>query len=131
MTSKAHKFNYVALVIGLCAAAWALISLSDRLAFIKSSIATQGTVVQLNYGERHPEIAFVTQTGEHVSFPGSFISVEVGDSVPVRYDPSKPLATAKINTFTNMWLETLISAAFAIVFLYAGFTGESFRPKYG
>ncbi|AOJ10570.1 DUF3592 domain-containing protein [Burkholderia mayonis] len=131
MASKAYKFNYVALVIGLCAAVWTLISLSDRLAFIKSSIATQGTVVQLNYGERHPEISFVTRTGEHVSFPGSFVSVEVGDSVPVRYDPTKPLATAKIDTFTNMWLETLISAAFTIAFLYAGLTGESFRPKYG
>lgn len=131
MASKAHRFNYVALVIGLCAAVWTLISLSDRVAFIKSSIATQGTVVQLNYGERHPEISFVTQTGEHVSFPGSFASSDVGDSVPVRYDPAKPLATARIDTFTNMWLETLISAAFAIAFLYAGLTGESFRPRYG
>ncbi|WP_155633949.1 DUF3592 domain-containing protein [Burkholderia cepacia] len=131
MASKAHKFNYVALMIGLCAAIWTLISLSDKLTFIKSSVATQGTVVRLDYGERHPEISFVTQAGEHVSFPGSFVSVEVGDSVPVRYDPTKPLATAKVDTFTNMWLETLISAVFAIAFLYAGLTGESFRPKYG
>ncbi|WP_152601913.1 DUF3592 domain-containing protein [Burkholderia paludis] len=131
MTGKALKFNYVALVIGLCAAIWTLISLDDRLAFIKSSIATQGTVVRLNYGEHHPEISFVTQAGEHVSFPGSFVSVEVGDSLPVRYDPTKPLASAKVDTFSNMWLETILSAVFAISFIYAGLTGEPLRPRYG
>ncbi|MCR5893341.1 MULTISPECIES: DUF3592 domain-containing protein [Burkholderia] len=131
MASKAHKFNYVALVIGVCVAIWTLILLSGRLDFIKSTVATQGTVVQLNYGKRHPEITFVTQTGEHVSFPASFVSVAVGDSVPVRYDPAKPRATAEVDTFMNMWLETLISAAFTIAFLYAGLTGQSFRPRYG
>ncbi|WP_081066889.1 DUF3592 domain-containing protein [Burkholderia cepacia] len=131
MASKAHKFNYFALLLGLCVAIGTLISLSDRLAFIKSSVATQGTVIRLNHGERHPEISFVTQGGEHVSFPGSFISVEVGDSVPVRYVPTKPRETAEIDTFTNMWLETLILAAFTVVLLYGGLTGQSFRPRYG
>jgi hypothetical protein len=131
MARKTQKLNYVALLIGLCAAAWTLISLSDRLDFIKYSIVTQGTVAQLEYGERHFEVSFVTGKGEHVSFPASLISVKVGDAIRVRYDPKNPLATAKVESFVAMWIETLMSAVFAMAFLYAGLTGESFRPRYG
>ncbi|WP_321818264.1 MULTISPECIES: DUF3592 domain-containing protein [unclassified Paraburkholderia] len=131
VVSKTLKFNYGALVIGLCIAIWTLFSLSGQIAFVKSSVVTQGKVVRLNYGEHHPQILFVTQTGERISIPGSFVSAEVGDSVRVRYDPDNPRASAVIDSFSNLWLETLISSVFMIAFLYAGLTGQEFRPRYG
>ncbi|MCU9954114.1 DUF3592 domain-containing protein [Burkholderia sp. BKH01] len=131
MTGKAGRFNYVALAIGVAMAVWSAASINERFAFVRTSVAVQGTVVQLNYGAHHPEIAFVTQSGEHVSFPASFVTVAVGDAVPVRYDPARPSATAKVDTFMNNWLESILSVAFAIAFMYAGLTGESFRPRYG
>ncbi|WP_330770874.1 DUF3592 domain-containing protein [Burkholderia cepacia] len=74
---------------------------------------------------------FVTKSGERVSFPGSFVTVEFGDTVPVRYDPARPRASATVDTFTNMWLESIISIAFTMAFLYAGLKGKSLLPKPG
>ncbi len=51
--------------------------------------------------------------------------MEFGDTVPVRYDPARPLTSATVGTFTNMWLESIIS----IAFLYAGLKGKSLLPK--
>ncbi|WP_254597793.1 DUF3592 domain-containing protein [Burkholderia lata] len=131
MADKARRFNYVALSIGVALVFWSATSISDRLAFNRTSVAVQGTVVRLNHGEHHPEIAFVTQRGESVSFPASFVSVEVGETVPVRYDPARPLATAHVDTFTNNWLESIMSVAFTLAFLYAGLTGESLLSRHG
>jgi hypothetical protein len=125
-----HKFNYVAIVVGVCITIWTLFSLSEELAFVNSSVVTQGTVVKLDYGERHPQISFVTKAGVRVAFPGSFVSAEVGDNVRVRYNPNNPRASAEIDSFYNLWLETIISAVFAISFLCAGLTGQKFRPRY-
>ncbi|WP_404841688.1 DUF3592 domain-containing protein [Burkholderia cepacia] len=78
-----------------------------------------------------PLIEFVTKSGERVSFPGSFVTVGFGDTVPVRYDPARPRASATVGTFTNMWLESIISIAFTMAFLYAGLKGKSLLPKRG
>lgn len=49
----------------------------------------QGTVVRLAHGAHHPLIEFVTKSGERVSFPGSFVTMAFGGTVPVRYDPGQ------------------------------------------
>ncbi|CAB3967364.1 MULTISPECIES: DUF3592 domain-containing protein [Burkholderia] len=131
MADETSRFNYVALVIGAILAMCSAASIDERFAFIGSSVAVQGTVVRLTHGEHHPLIAFVTNSGEHVSFPGSFVTVEVGDTVPVRYVPARPRASAEVDTFTNTWLESIILIAFTIAFLYAGLTGQSLRPGSG
>ncbi|HDR9487988.1 TPA: DUF3592 domain-containing protein [Burkholderia aenigmatica] len=129
MTDKTGRFNYLALAIGVVAAMWSATSIDERFAFIRSSVAVQGTVIELTYGAHHPLIEFVTKSGERVSFPGSFVTVEVGDTVPVRYDPARPLTSARVDTFENTWLESIISIVFTITFLYAGLTGQSLRPE--
>ncbi|EMD9437568.1 DUF3592 domain-containing protein [Burkholderia cepacia] len=91
----------------------------------------QGTVVRLTHGAHHPLIKFVTKRGERVSFPGGFVTMAFGDTVPVRYDPARPQARATVDTFTNMWLEPIISIAFTMAFLYAGLKGKSLLPKPG
>ncbi len=91
----------------------------------------QGTVVRLTHGAHHPLIEFVTKRGERVSFPGSFVTVEFSDTMPVRYDPARPQAGATVDTFTNMWLEPIISIAFTMAFLCADLKGKSLLPKPG
>jgi len=131
MADKIGRFNCVALAIGVILAVWSAASIDERFAFIGASVAVQGTVVRLTHGEHHPLIEFVTKRGERVSFPGSFVTVEVGDTVPVRYDPARPLASATVDTFSNMWLESIVSIAFTVAFLYAGLKGEALLPKPG
>ncbi|WP_175957942.1 DUF3592 domain-containing protein [Burkholderia sp. BCC0405] len=131
MADETGRCNYVALAIGVILAVWSAASIDERFAFIEASVAVQGTVVRLTHGEHHPLIEFVTKAGERVSLPGSFVTVEVGDTVPVRYDPARPLASARVDTFTNLWLESIISIVFTIAFLYAGLKGETLLPKPG
>ncbi|HIE5944408.1 TPA: DUF3592 domain-containing protein [Burkholderia cepacia] len=132
MVDKPARFNYVALAIGAILAVWGCGN--DRrtgLAVIGASVAVQGTVVRLTHDAHHPLIEFVTKRGERVSFPGSFVTMAFGDTVPVRYDPARPQASATVDTFTNMWLEPIISIAFTMAFLCAGLKGKSLLPKPG
>ncbi|WP_176040794.1 DUF3592 domain-containing protein [Burkholderia stabilis] len=131
MDDQTRRFNFVVLVIGVILAVWSATAISERFAFIAASVATPGMVVRLNDGAHHPQIAFVTQGGEPVSFPASFVSVAVGDTVPVRHDPARPRATAEVDTFMNDWLGSIMPSVFMVAFLYAGFTGQSLRPRYG
>ncbi|RBJ74216.1 hypothetical protein C3L29_033870 [Pseudomonas sp. MWU12-2534b] len=111
----------MALAIGVILAVWSAASIDERFAFIEASVAVQGTDVRLTPGEHHPLIEFVTKGGERVSFPESFVTVMVGDTVPVRDDPARPLASTSVDTFTNLWLESIIS----IAFLYGGLKVET------
>ncbi|WP_052001110.1 MULTISPECIES: DUF3592 domain-containing protein [Burkholderia] len=131
MAGVARRFNCVALALGALAAFWSVTSIDEQLAFMRTSVAVQGTVVRLNHGAHHPQIEFVTRSGERVSFPGSFVSTEVGDTVPVRYDPARPRITAQVDTFTNNWLDSLMAIAFTIALLYAGLTGQSLLSRAG
>ncbi|NLA18948.1 DUF3592 domain-containing protein [Burkholderia cepacia] len=132
MVDKPARFNCVALAIGTILAVWGCGNVRRTgLAVIGSSVAVQGTVVRLTHGARHPLIEFVTKSGERVSFPGSFVTMAFGDTVPVRYDPARPQASATVDTFTNMWLEPIISIAFTMAFLCAGLKGKSLLPKPG
>ncbi|MBN3803234.1 DUF3592 domain-containing protein [Paraburkholderia sp. Ac-20336] len=126
-----RKRNYIALIIGLALLIGAISEVKSNLDFIRTSTTTLGKVIRLNHGERHPEIAFVTQRGKQITFPASFISADVGDSVLVRYDPLMPRETARIDDFYGIWFEEFMLAVLAIAFLYAGWTGEPFRGRYG
>ncbi len=119
MVDKPARFNCVALAIGAILAVWGCGN--DRrtgLAFIGSSVAVQGAVVRLTHGAHHPLIELVTKSGERVSFPGSFVTMAFGGTVPVRYDPARPQASATVDTFT-------------MAFLCAGLKGKSLLPKPG
>lgn len=131
MVDKPARFNYVALAIGAILAVWGAETIDERLALIEWSVAVQGTVVRLTHGAHHPLIEFVTKSGERVSFPRSFVTVGFGDTVPVRYDPARPRASATVGTFTNMWLESIISIAFTMAFLYAGLRESRFCRNRG
>ena len=131
MTNEARKRNYIALLIGLILVVCAAFAFSSRLDFVRSSVVTEGKVIRLNHGEHHPEVAFVNQAGERTSFPASFITADVGDTVPVRYVPAMPRETAEIDNFMNIWFEPVLLGVFAAAFLFAGWTGQEFRGRYG
>ncbi|WP_167283217.1 DUF3592 domain-containing protein [Paraburkholderia sp. Cy-641] len=126
-----RKRNYIALVMGLALLIGSISEIRSNLDFIRTSTTTQGKVIRLNHGERHPEIAFVTQSGKQITFPASFISADVGDSVAVRYDPALPRETAQIDRFAGIWFGAIMLSTLAVVFLYAGWTGQEFRGRYG
>lgn len=131
MTNEARKRNYVALLIGLILAVCAVVAFSGRLDFVRSSVTTEGKVIRLSHGSRHPEITFVTQTGERTTFPASFMTAAVGDTVRVRYNPAMPRETAEIDGFVNIWFEPLLLSVFAAAFLFGGWTGREFKGRYG
>ncbi|MCL4662501.1 DUF3592 domain-containing protein [Burkholderia multivorans] len=63
-------------------------------------------MVKLNAGGYHPEIEFVTKSGEHFSYPQGGIliaAMKVGQDVEVRYLPEQPIPTATVNTFRAIW----------------------------
>ncbi|MGX6998590.1 DUF3592 domain-containing protein [Caballeronia sp. KNU42] len=84
--------------------------------FLKSSVVVSGRVVELSHGPNHPTIAFVTQSGEHISFPdGGFLpSLGIDDQVPVRYKPDAPLQTAKLDFFGPIWGNALVLLGFGL-----------------
>ena len=88
---------------------------SDRRDFIASSVVVSGRVVALDRGGHHPRIEFVTKEGERTSFYGhSFLGLEVGDQIPVRYKPSAPWHTATIDGFDSLWGSFVFVASMSI-----------------
>lgn len=105
-------------VIGIGLLVAAALSAQSTRAFIHDSIVVPARVIRLNAGGYHPQIEFVTQTGEHVVYPQSvFIArMKTGDRCEVRYLPDNPLATARLNRFDAIW-----SAAIFLTLMGGGF----------
>ncbi|MCO1369849.1 DUF3592 domain-containing protein [Burkholderia multivorans] len=95
-----------AIVIGVGFLIAAAFSVQSTREFLRNSIIVPGRVVKLNAGGYHPEIEFVTKSGEHVSYPQGGIliaAMKVGQDVEVRYSPEQPIPTATVNTFRAIW----------------------------
>ncbi|KAF1029172.1 MAG: hypothetical protein GAK40_00622 [Burkholderia plantarii] len=110
----------IAIIIGigfLVAAAWTAVLTND---FIHAATIVPGTVVKLNAGGSHPEIAFVTTAGERVSYAqGGWIwGMKVGDAVRVRYLPEAPSITARLDRIGATWASTLF-----LLWMGVGFAG--------
>lgn len=69
-----------------------LASLGSAWRFGQTAAVAEGTVIALNAGGSHPEVAFTTAAGEAVHYPqnGLVAGYRVGDAVRVLYDPSDP-----------------------------------------
>lgn len=78
--------------------------------FIVESDRAHGRVTRLAAGGSHPEIEFTTASGQAISFSDSgFISgYRSGDEVAVRYRPSEPKLSAKLDTFGALWFAPLM-----------------------
>jgi len=122
------------LIIGIVAIAIATKLLLDTQAFLAIAITTRGQVITLeehasrddddriSYTYR-PVVEFTASRGEIVQFtsklgsnPPSFTP---GQTVQVLYNP-RNLDAAKIATFTEIWLATIIVAALGVIFSIVG-----------
>lgn len=117
----------VFLIVGIAVGA-------STMSFLDSAERTDGTVIELT--ERtstdsdgssstawYPTIEFTTPYGETISFVGSTGSNppahDVGDEVPVAYDPDNP-SDAKLSAFLSLYLLPLIFGGIGVVFTPIG-----------
>jgi hypothetical protein len=98
-----RKWFFIVLGLGLLAAAIP-VTLSTR-AFVRKAERAPGIVVSLNAGGSHPQIEFVTKSGQIIRYPqgGLIFGYKPGDRVQVLYDASNPAMTARINAVGAIW----------------------------
>ncbi|VWB54642.1 hypothetical protein BLA23254_02499 [Burkholderia lata] len=110
-------------LLGLVLLAGMIYSIVDTRSFLKAAEVANGQVVALNAGGSHPEIAFVTSTGEHVSYAqgGLVFGMKVGDAVQVRYLASSPKASATLDRFLAIWTVPIFLGFFGISAVLGGF----------
>ena len=108
----------VGIMIGVIFLICAASAASYTYAFINSSVVVSGQVAGLDNGANHPLIEFVTQRGEHISrVQSGFIpSLDIGDYVPIRYQPDAPLQTARLDFFGPIWGPVLVLVFFGLAF---------------
>jgi hypothetical protein len=112
----------VALLIGAGFLIAAMVAGHATLNFLSTSIQVPGRVVRLNAGGSHPEIEFVTQTGDHISYPqgGMIFGMKVGDEVQVRYQSDAPVHSATVVRFGAIWDTVLYLTFVGCVFIVGG-----------
>lgn len=103
--------SFVVVGIGFLIAA--AIHVQSTREFLHSSILVPGRVVKLNSGGSHPEIEFITQTGERISYPqgGLIFGMKVGDDVQVHYLSAAPSLSPTVDKFGAIW-DTVIYLTF-------------------
>jgi hypothetical protein len=103
-----------------------------RRKFLASAEPAVGTVTEVRIrgvgrnAESIPSFEFRTADGavrRAESLMGSgFQGFEVGETIPVKYDPADP-AKAEVDSFAVLWGLALLRAGFALLFLLMGFIG--------
>lgn len=121
-------FIGIFLAVGLGLLTGAYYSYTSTENFLKTSIATTGTVVENRYergsssnssGSYYGYIKFKSVDGNDVTFRSSVgtnpPSFDVGEEVKLNYDPKDP-QNAKINTFFQLWFLALLLGGMGSVF---------------
>lgn len=112
------------LIIGL-AGIGLLTFAGNRFLFLAQSEAAMGTVlsskeIELRAGTRFaPIVRFTTKAGSEITFQTSLRLPKprpAGDTVEVLYLPGSP-ANARINDFSDLWVNAIMAAGFGGVFL--------------
>jgi len=122
--------RYFLLVVGMIMLGIALRSGWRTAAFLKSSLVTSGTVVEMrDVHDSDGSVMFApvfrftangtseTVTSNTSSDPTSFA---VGDQVRVRYLPSEP-AKAHIDSWMQLWFGTAVETVIGVVWVGFGF----------
>jgi hypothetical protein len=118
-------------VIGIAFLVASTLTALNTREFVRSSIVVPGHVVALNAGGSHPEIAFVTRTGQRISYPegGFILGMKVGDLVQVRYDENAPLASATLDKVGTVWFAPIFLGIMSIGFLLTALSNLSSLKK--
>ncbi|MBN3723257.1 DUF3592 domain-containing protein [Burkholderia sp. Ac-20379] len=110
-------------LIGLLLLAGMIYTIIDTRSFLKEADVASGKVVALNAGGSHPEIAFTTSAGEHVSYAqgGLVFGMKVGDAVQVRYLAASPRTSATLDRFLAIWTVSIFLGFFGAAAVVGGF----------
>ncbi|TBU91529.1 DUF3592 domain-containing protein [Phytopseudomonas dryadis] len=113
---KASLFIFVGAVLLIIAAFQGV----SRLQFIKIASTTEGRVSALNAGGSHPQIDFIDQRGEAISYAqGGFIfGYRTGIQVEVLYLRDNPANTAVVKDIGALWGAVLLFALLGTVVVY-------------
>jgi hypothetical protein len=106
-----------------------------KLIWLSGSAATIGEMCFMGKQQNgqivtnYPVIKF-TGTGPGTIFFNGIdeLQLKQGDAVPVRYQKNNP-ADARINTFTGIWLDTVIYAMIPFLFLLITFLHRGIVPR--
>ncbi|MDR5741428.1 MULTISPECIES: DUF3592 domain-containing protein [unclassified Caballeronia] len=111
-----------AIAIGLVLLVMASLNVNSTRQFLQSSVVVPGRVVALNAGGSHPQVEFVTLSGERVSYPqgGLVFGMKVGEAVRVRYAPAAVRHSATLDAFGTVWYAALLLATVGLGFVVAG-----------
>lgn len=111
MGQKSFMFKSIsAIVIGIGLLVGAAGSAQSTREFLRASSIAPGRVVRLNAGGYHPQIEFVTNAGERISYPqGGLVSrMKEGEAVTVRYLADDPSHSATVDAFAAIWDTPLV-----------------------
>lgn len=122
-------------VVGVLCSAFAIYSYWTISHFLKSSVETQGTVIQLTKRKGdtsyYPVVQYYDGDRRHVlysstgSYPPRF---SVNEQVKILYAPDKP-SEAKIKEFWSLWLMTVVSGVLGFSFLNGALLAWIYRKK--
>ncbi|ULU23881.1 DUF3592 domain-containing protein [Dyella terrae] len=88
-------------VVATVVLAWALVQTYQTAVFLARCSRTTGVIIE-NSG--HPLILFTTEAGASVQFVQNGGAVgKPGAPMPVAYDPSDPMGSARADTFFALW----------------------------
>ncbi len=105
--------------------------MNQRLEYFGDSMGVVGTIVRIQESKGtksqnvyHPVVTFTTESGETFTTVGevgssSYFDYEIGEQVDVRYLTDNP-ETAKLSSFTQMWLVPVVALVLGMLFIAAG-----------
>ncbi len=122
MKSIIFSIAGIAMLIGA-----ALSALSTRR-FVQEAARAPGLVYATPFGGSHPQIEFVTRSGQKEQFPqGGWIGgYKVGDRVTVLYRPEDPRIGASIDAVGALWDGPIFLFPMGLFFCLAGIFGNRF-----
>ena len=118
-------------LIGLALLAAMAIQTSSRVGFLQSALEADGSVVALNAGGSHPEIAFTDGTGTRISYPRGWIyGYQVGMRVKVHYQADAPATSAVVDDFGALWGTPAFLGLLGSAFTVTGLMTLFRRPRH-
>ena len=106
-------------MLGVLLIAGALMQCGLTVVFVHGAVRTSGTVVDPGPGGRHAIIRFRLPSGRMIGLVagGIFAPVQVGETVPVLYNPASPARTAALNNSLSLWFPTALAGLIGSVLL--------------
>jgi hypothetical protein len=130
MKAARKKPNWLTVAFGAVMLLLQAPFLPESIQYQFFSVSAVGEVVRLNAGGFHPEVAFVTKSGERVSFAGSSAyRTEIGDRLEVHYREDEP-RLARLNQIRDIWALEIFFTAFGSIFIVGGLFGMRLRTKW-